>query len=75
MAKFAYNNAPFTLIGLLPFFINYGYYFSAYNPPAEPRARNPINQYYTHWITQVYNNTRKWFEKSRVCIKEWVDKW
>ena len=57
MAKFIYNNALFALIGLLFFFINYGYYLSIYNPPAEPRARNPVNQYYAYWITQVYNNT------------------
>ena len=57
MAEFAYNNAPSTLINFLPFFINYGYHPLIYNPPAEPRAWNPINQHYTHWITQVYNNT------------------
>ena len=74
MAEFVYNNAPSTSIGLLPFFINYGYHLSAYNPPAEPRARNPANQYYAHWITQVYNNTWKRLEKSRVYIKEWVNK-
>ena len=74
MAEFVYNNAPFTSISLSPFFINYGYYPLVYNPPAEPRAQNPVNQYYTHWITQVYNNTRKRLEKSRVCIKEWVNK-
>ena len=48
MAEFVYNNTPFTLIGLSLFFINYGYYLSVYNPPAEPRARNPANQYYCH---------------------------
>ena len=57
MAKFVYNNAPFTLTGLLLFFVNYKYHPLTHNPPAEPRARNPINQYYTHWITQVYNDT------------------
>ena len=75
MAEFVYNNAPSTLIGLLPFFANYGYYPSVYNPSAEPRARNPVSQYYAHWITQVYDNIRKRLEKSRVCIKEWVNKW
>ena len=70
MAKFAYNNAPSALIGFSPFFTNYGYYLSAYNPPAEPRARNPASQHYAHLITQVYDNTRKWLKKSRVCIKE-----
>ena len=75
MAKFAYNNAPSALIGLLPFFVNYGYYSLAHNPPAEPRTRNPVNQYYAYWMTQVYNNTRKRLEKSRVCMKEWVNKW
>ena len=74
MAEFIYNNAPFTSTSLLPFFINYGYYPSAHNPPAEPRARNPVNQYYAHWITQVYNNTRKRLKKSRVRIKEWANK-
>ena len=74
MAKFVYNNAPFASISLLPFFVNYKYYPLAYNPPAEPHIRNPINQYYAYWITQVYNDTRKRLEKSRVCIKEWVDK-
>ena len=75
MAEFIYNNAPSASISLSPFFANYGYYPSAYNPPAEPRARNPVSQYYAYWITQVYNDTRKWFEKSRVCMKEWADKW
>ena len=70
MAKFVYNNTPFALISLLPFFVNYGYYLLVYNPPAEPCARNSVNQYYAHWITQVYNNTRKRFEKSWVRIKE-----
>ena len=70
MAEFAYNNVPFTSIGLSPFFVNYGYYPLAYNPPAEPRAWNPVNQYYAHWITQVYDDTRKRFEKSRVRMKE-----
>ena len=51
MAEFVYNKTPFTSTGLLPFFANYGYYLSAYNLPAEPRARNPVNQYYAHWIT------------------------
>ena len=74
MTEFIYNNAPFTLINLLLFFINYGYYPLAYNPPAEPRARNPVSQYYAYWMTQVYNNTRKRLEKSQVCIKEWVNK-
>ena len=74
MAEFIYNNTPSASIGLLSFFANYGYYPLAYNPPAEPCARNPINQYYTHWITQVYNNTRKRLKKSRVRIKEWVNK-
>ena len=57
MVKFIYNNALSALISLSPFFINYEYYPSVHNPPAEPRARNPINQYYTHWMTQIYNNT------------------
>ena len=35
MAEFVYNNVPFTLIGLPPFFANYGYYPLVYNPPAE----------------------------------------
>ena len=70
MAEFAYNNALSASIGLLPFFINYEYHPSVYNPPAEPRARNPVNQYYAHRMTQVYDNTRKRLEKSRVCIKE-----
>ena len=74
IAEFVYNNAPFASIGFLPFFANYGYYPLAYNPPAEPRARNPVSQYYAHWMTQVYDNTRKRLEKSRVCMKEWVDK-
>ena len=74
MAKFVYNNAPSASTGLSPFFANYGYYPSAYNPPAEPRAWNPASQYYAHWITQVYNDTRKWLEKSRVRMKEWVNK-
>ena len=38
MAEFIYNNIPFALIGFLLFFVNYGYYPLAYNPPAEPRA-------------------------------------
>ena len=74
MAKFVYNITPSALISLSPFFVNYKYHPLIYNPPAEPRARNPINQHYTHWITQVYNNTRKRLEKSRVRMKEWVDK-
>ena len=74
MAEFIYNNAPFASIGLSLFFVNYGCYPLAYNPPAEPRARNPASQHYAHWITQVYDNTRKRLEKSRVCIKEWADK-
>ena len=40
MVKFVYNNAPFTLIGLSPFFVNYGYHPLAHNPLAVPRARN-----------------------------------
>ena len=51
MAEFAYNNASSASIGFLPFFANYGYYPLAYNPPAEPRARNPANKYYAHWMT------------------------
>ena len=70
MAEFVYNNVPFASISLLLFFINYGYYLLAYNPPAEPGARNPANQYYTYWMTQVYDNTQKRLEKSRVRIKE-----
>ena len=48
MAEFIYNNALSASIGLLPFFANYGYHPLAYNPPAEPRARNPASQYYAH---------------------------
>ena len=73
-AEFAYNNAPSASTGLSPFFANYGYHPSAHNPPAEPRARNPASQHYAHWMTQVYDDTRKRLEKSRVRMKEWADK-
>jgi transposase InsO family protein len=47
MAEFAYNNSVTSIIGLSPFYANYGYYPIASNPTATT-ARNPASKAYAY---------------------------
>jgi hypothetical protein len=47
MAEFAYNNSVTSAIGLLPSYVNYGYYPIASNPMATA-TRNPASKAYAY---------------------------
>jgi hypothetical protein len=57
MAEFAYNNSVTSVIGLSPFYINYGYHIITSNPIGMT-ARNPTSKGYTCWMYTMHKSAK-----------------
>jgi hypothetical protein len=72
MAEFAYNNSVTSVIGLSPFYANYGYYPIASNPTATA-VRNPASKAYAHWMHTIHESAKTALEKAREWMKKYAD--
>jgi transposase InsO family protein len=64
MAEFAYNNSVTSIMGLSPFYTNYGHHPIISNPMATA-AHNPASKAYAYWIHTIHESAKLALEKAR----------
>jgi hypothetical protein len=72
-AEFAYNNTSSSSSRVSPFYANYGFHPSANNPPRRG-PRHPASELYSHWMTNLYEETRELLGLSQERMKKYSDK-
>ena len=75
ITEFIYNNIQTNITGITPFFTNYGYYPSSYNPQTtDTYPVNLTSKLYAYQIIGIYDQARKDLEVARKRIKDQADK-
>jgi hypothetical protein len=72
MAEFTYNTSVTSVIGLSPFYANYGYYPIASNPTTTA-ARNAASKAYTHWMHTIHESAKVALGKAQERMKKYAD--